>query len=153
MTGTLHKVLALSGAERVLLARAWLLLLLAEVCLRVLPFRITRRVFEGRLGRKRESADGAVAAPLRIHELVEIAARRHIVRMSCLRRALVLQRLLRRQGFAAELRLGVVRREELLHAHAWVELDGAALGEREDVLEGYVGLRAAGAPAGARGPK
>ncbi len=65
----------------------------------------------------------------RLAELAAIAGRRNAVRTTCLRQALLLQWLLRRRGLAAELRIGVRKQDAALDAHAWVELDGVALGE------------------------
>jgi hypothetical protein len=50
---------------------------------------------------------------------------------NCLPRALILCRLLRRQGLQAELRLGVGKPEGEFAAHAWVEHDGVVLAEAE----------------------
>lgn len=46
---------------------------------------------------------------------------------TCLRQALALWWLLRRRGHAAQLKIGVIRRDSPFQAHAWVELDGVAL--------------------------
>lgn len=63
---------------------------------------------------------------------VDVAARHHWLQITCLRRAVVLAAFLERWGLAAELRLGVRREGEGIEAHAWVELDGEAVGETLD---------------------
>jgi hypothetical protein len=73
-------------------------------------------------------------APVRIAELVAIAARALPRRPGCLAASLALQSILRRRGVASALRLGVRTVGTELDAHAWVEADGRVLfdiGERE----------------------
>ena len=64
--------------------------------------------------------------------LVEAAAQHHLVRTTCLARALVLCRLLRHMGHAAQLVIGGTRGVGLrgpgsFEAHAWVACNGLAL--------------------------
>jgi hypothetical protein len=47
--------------------------------------------------------------------------------MTCLKKSLILLRILRTRGFPAELRLGVRKLEDDFKAHAWVECDGRTL--------------------------
>ena len=72
--------------------------------------------------------------------LVGAAARNHLFRMSCLRRALVLQYLLRRKGVLTFLRFGVRTENGNLQAHAWLERDGVLVSEPEMVHERYATL-------------
>lgn len=51
------------------------------------------------------------------------------LRLTCLPRSLALCSLLRERGYPAEVKIGVRREAGQLLAHAWVELDGEALGE------------------------
>lgn len=106
-------------------ARAWTVLLAADVGLRVLPFtRLERRLAPSLRGRA--AAEPVVA---RLVWATEAAARHHLYPMRCLPRALCLRWLLGRHGIAAELRIGVRRGEDRLDAHAWVERDGRPVGE------------------------
>lgn len=57
---------------------------------------------------------------------------------NCLTRSLCLQWLLRRHGIDTELRLGVKLDEGQLHAHAWVEMGGHPVNDREDVAERFL---------------
>lgn len=61
--------------------------------------------------------------------LADIAGRRGLWRATCLRQSLLLYGILRRRGLDPEIRLGVSRGDERLHAHAWVELAGYELGK------------------------
>ncbi len=59
------------------------------------------------------------------------------LRHSCLLRSLVLFRSLRRAGYPVVVCFGITRDGESLAGHAWLELDGAAVGENGGVLAGY----------------
>jgi Transglutaminase-like superfamily len=124
------RTLACIGPAKALLAaQAWLYLP-AAAALRLVPF---ERV--ARLAAARASANGACPAPDGTRsaqgcaQLVDTVARPHLWRFTCLRRALVLQRLLGEAGLACELRFGVRYAEGSFSAHAWVEYAGLALGE------------------------
>jgi hypothetical protein len=69
--------------------------------------------------------------------MVKAAARHGIVRPSCLVESLALWYLLQRQGILARLRIGVRKLPEKFEAHAWVEYEGVALDQAEDVHEHY----------------
>lgn len=64
---------------------------------------------------------------------VGVAAGRLPVRCTCLHRATALWRLLRAEGIACDLRLGVNAAAAPFAAHAWVECDGAPIAEAEDL--------------------
>ena len=62
-----------------------------------------------------------------------MAARHHLYKMSCLRQALVLQRMLIKHGIVTELRFGVSKESaDTLEAHAWLEYEGQAIGESQN---------------------
>ncbi len=69
--------------------------------------------------------------------LVRVAADHGLCRANCLPRSLTLWWLLRRQGIASELRIGVSKTGERMEAHAWVEKDGTPLNDRDDVHERF----------------
>jgi hypothetical protein len=62
-----------------------------------------------------------------IARMAAAAARNVFFRTNCLEQSLVLWWLLRRRGIAAELRIGARKEFERFEAHAWVEVDSAAL--------------------------
>jgi hypothetical protein len=132
--GLLSRVRRLPPSERALLAAAWLALGVAPLALAVVPFRRLRDWAEG------ETRSGRLAGPPtpeRVAALVEAAAQHHLVRTTCLARALVLCQLLRRRGDAARLVIGGARGvgsrgggallPGSFEAHAWVACDGLAL--------------------------
>lgn len=92
-------------------------------------------VGRGGVGRARRLAarlaPASRLAPVRLDEIVRAASRVLPGLTRCLPRAITLEALLLRAGHAAELRVGLAPREgrERPGAHAWVELDGTAVGE------------------------
>jgi hypothetical protein len=69
--------------------------------------------------------------------MVRAAARHGIGNPSCLEESLVLAHLLRRQGIASQLRIGIKKNIPKFEAHAWVECDGMALNESEALHDHY----------------
>ncbi|MBV9790605.1 MAG: lasso peptide biosynthesis B2 protein [Chloroflexi bacterium] len=114
----LRKWLRLSPGERWLLTQAWLLLATIRVALWLLPFRVVHR----RLARAQASSPRCSIE--RIGWAVAIAGV-YVPFATCLPQALTALALLRRNGHAADLRIGVARDERgRLQAHAWVESGG-----------------------------
>ncbi|MEZ5645277.1 MAG: lasso peptide biosynthesis B2 protein [Burkholderiaceae bacterium] len=62
-------------------------------------------------------------------QLAAIAGARGPISATCLRQALVVRAWLRRRGLDARLKIGVKMPDGQLDAHAWVEVDGVALGQ------------------------
>ena len=76
-----------------------------------------------------DSAD--LKASERLAQLANIAGRRGVITATCLRQAMLLQWWLRRRGLDAKLKLGARIEEGQFDAHAWVELEGRALGQTD----------------------
>ncbi len=136
----LLRALALRPDDRRLLVRAWWYLLVADL-------RLCRHSYdqvEASLAMKRSPAGpGEYSAVIRrVSWFVDQAAWHHLYPMTCLRRALVLQRLLAERGIVAELRIGVRKGEKQLDAHAWLEYHGEPVGETVGVAERFVPLAA-----------
>jgi len=143
MKHKLVKALSLSLGEWWLLTRAWVLLLLVDVGLRsrMMSFRRLQKILapKSRTLDKSQPED-AWGTIRRLKRWVDIAARYHLYPMTCLRRSLVLQRLLGQQGIAAYLQIGVRKEEENLDAHAWLEYHGLPIGESEYITEYFAPL-------------
>jgi Transglutaminase-like superfamily len=127
--GLLLRARRLTRQERRLLSAAWLTLAVAPLALALVPFRRLRDWAEGETTSRRRAG---TATPERVAALVEAAARHHLVRTTCLARALVLCRLLRRRGEAARLVIGGTWRggtkvPGAFEAHAWVACEDLAL--------------------------
>ena len=124
----------LSWRDRVLVAEAWCMLPIVALGLRLVGF---RRVRAWAANRPERGLRHDLDAALTLARLVRGAGAWSVFRPRCLTRSLVLVRLLRRAGLAAELRIGVDRRSPNFAAHAWVEHEGVALAEPEDVAARY----------------
>ena len=75
----------------------------------------------------RQASASDLDAAKHLARLAAIAGRRGPLRATCLRQSLLVYWLLRRRGFAPELKIGVQRIHGATDAHAWVELEGTAL--------------------------
>lgn len=129
----IRRLVRLASRERRVLARAWWWLLAVDVALRIVS--VTRLLPRADAARPRH----VPLPPARVAELLDLARRYSPVRASCLKEALVLARLLRAEGVAATVRIGVARRGSGLDAHAWVEHPGQAPGEPRHA-EAYTAL-------------
>jgi hypothetical protein len=117
-----RKFRGLPAAERRLFVRAWLLLPVVALALRLLGLRRCQETL-ARLSPLRRAQEAGPRAETAAR-LVTAAARCAPCRANCLQRALVLWWSLRRLGRPGELRIGVRKRGGRLEAHAWVEQGG-----------------------------
>jgi hypothetical protein len=128
-----------SAADLRAFARAWAVLLAVDLGLRAFSFaRLERRLAPAPAG---PAPDDATVG--RLVWSVAAAARHHLYPMRCVPRALALRWLLGRHGILAELKIGVLRRDGALTAHAWVEREGRAIGEPAGIEERFAPLGAA----------
>jgi hypothetical protein len=89
------------------------------------------------------SARRAGTVPMRrVLELLDIAVRRTPGATTCLARAVAARWLLAGEGVEATVHIGVARHGPALAAHAWLEHDGAVVGDHEgDGYQELVGLQ------------
>ena len=130
---------ALPRSERLLLLEAAAALPLIACGLRLFgmqSFLASLERLAGRLARTDLCDDPAVRIA-RTRWLVAAAASNGLYRGTCLSRSTTLWWLLRRQGIASELRVGVRREGKALEAHAWIECGGVVVNERPETLESY----------------
>ena len=131
--------------DRRLLVYAWLLLLLVDLALRMLPFRKVHAWIESSRPKNKVALPGqAESAIHHTSDFLDRAARHHLYPMTCLRRSLALQWLLSRQGLDTVLQFGVRREQGNLQAHAWLEYQGQVIGETIVPVEQYNRLKAKG---------
>lgn len=119
-----HKLCSLSFAE------LWLLI---EAAAAVVAFDLALRLFSAKTclttlgGNANPHSSGHGVDRQRIAWLVEVADRYAPGRSSCLRQAAALEWLLRRQGIATNLRIGVALEGGNLMAHSWLESEEGEL--------------------------
>jgi hypothetical protein len=131
----IERARTLPAADRMLLSKAYLALLGVDLSLRLFGF---QRLLERQQRRVSLGPDtlteGALSRAWRYAFWIDVAARHHMVRARCLHRALALNGWLRREGLPSTLRIGVRKAEGQLKAHAWVQLAGRTIYERDDAL-------------------
>ncbi len=140
----------LSWHERWLLTQALVLLPLTFLGLRVFGFNAVYSFLSRWTNRRGDAQTGQAAWPTArsTAAMVSIAARYGIKRANCLPQSLTLWWLLRRQGIAGELRVGVRKEVDSFEAHAWVEYNGLPVNDRPDVHQRYAAFDGAILPAG-----
>jgi hypothetical protein len=130
----------LSIADWLLLGQAWWVLLYFFLTLRWKSLEGIEKSFQ-LADRKKESLSVSLAFAWRTQKLVYLASRLHLLHMVCLTRACTLHWMLCKRGMPSKLRIGMNRSQAGIHAHAWVELMGQAIGEPEDIGEQFTSLR------------
>jgi len=131
------RVRTLIGKLLRLRPREWVDLLRAQAALLVAQFVVWTRP-QGRLVSRHpvpppptEARPQPAARAQALARAIHRAAHYGLTRPACLVRAIALRRLLAASGFDAVVRVGVRQHNGSLDAHAWVELDGTVLGDRE----------------------
>lgn len=148
MPYVLQKLAALTPGEWTDLLRAQVALLRAQRLVRTRPSGHLVTEAGGRApGRASAPVPARVRPPdewqaaERLAVAVARAAGHGIIRPRCLVRATALQQLLERRGIAgSRLCVGVRREGAALAAHAWVELDGRVLCDREEHVRTFAHL-------------
>ena len=84
-----------------------------------------------------DNGDNALQQAAATSRLVQAAAARMPFTITCLVRSTALWYLLRRQGIASEIRIGVNRDKGEFHAHACVETHGVVLNDNPDIHHQY----------------
>jgi hypothetical protein len=144
-----RKFQRLSRTEQKLFIRALAVLSLVVLSHRLFGFTKTHSF----LRRRQPGRDGAVIEIARhavsTARMIAAAARYGGVRTSCLARSETLWWMLRRQGIAGELRIGVRKNHGAFAAHAWVEWKGRVLNDGTDVHERFAALERPGNAMGA----
>jgi hypothetical protein len=121
----------LSAADWLILIEAWWTLPVYWLALRWVGY--------DRLDRGPTGGNHDLVLAGRLQRLVTWAFRLHLLSMTCLVQACTLRRMAARRGIQAQVRIGAARTAAGIHAHAWVEVDGQAVGE-EGVAERFRAL-------------
>lgn len=140
MWETYQRYRALDAETRKTFRRAVVLLPLIGVSLRARGYKKTQVYLQKRL-------DGVTALQAQQERntanventcrMVRAAARYGLGHPTCLEESLALWYLLRGQGTAANLRIGVRKLADKFEAHAWVEWQGAALNQADKMHHHY----------------
>ena len=129
----LHAWLSLSRADRRSLLALAIALPLVAGTLRIAGLCRTQTWLQRLAGSGPMHDAGTIElrAAQRLAQLAAIAGRRGALPVTCLPQSLLVFALLRRRGLSPELKLGVRKIRAAVDAHAWVELQGVALGQKD----------------------
>ncbi|MFC1500045.1 lasso peptide biosynthesis B2 protein [Candidatus Zixiibacteriota bacterium] len=118
----------LTFTEQALFIRSWISFILVDLQLRFISSKqLLDRESGGRSGTGRIPEDETEAFISRTAWLVERAGRFAPVRSTCLKESLILHRILDRHQISSDLRIGVLRTNGELQAHAWLERNGVPI--------------------------
>lgn len=129
-----RRVLDLSFSDWLSLIEAWWRLFGFYLALRVFSYERLKTPFQKSL---EETPEHVLEIAQANYRLVGRASRLHLLPMTCLPRALTLRSMLGRRGIRSEVRLGARKTAIGLHAHAWVEVLGIAIGENDDLAGNF----------------
>lgn len=126
----------LDSEARKMFRRAAVLLPLVGVSLRLRGYRRTQEWLQARWERRRQALPQTASSKDIVEKtcrMVRAAVHYGMPGASCLEASLTLWYLLRLQGISASVRIGVRKHMNLFEAHAWVEHEGTALNQLEEV--------------------
>ncbi len=132
---------ALDPDARRLFRRAAMLLPLITVLLRLRGFGKTQKWLQVRLQKNQPTLPKYATSKEIVEKtcrMVRAAVHYSMTRAGCLEQSVALWYLLNSQGFSANVRIGVPKHSEPFEAHAWVEYEGEALNQLDEVPKHYV---------------
>lgn len=132
---------ALDSEARKLFRRAAVLLPVVKDSLRLRGFGKTQEWLRVRLERGNAAQSTSVSSKVAVEKtcrMVRAAVHYAMPRARCLEESLTLWYLLSVQGISASLKIGIPKQTEPFEAHAWVEYEGVALDQLEEVRDHYV---------------
>ena len=140
LTSRLRRVADSSAREKEMIARTLFWLGFFRIRNLILPYRLTRKWVSG------EISDLRVAELYNEAIVNEVTAsilrcRQYIPGANCLIQALATRAVLAHYGQRSNIRLGVVKSEVSIDAHAWVEVDGRVIIGRNPNAQRYSVLR------------
>ena len=143
MLRKLRSASRLSPTDWLLFIQAWLWLLVFDLGLHTCPFPVLQAFAARQASRPSLHPEQTENLICSLRTTVDHARYNHLYSMTCLRRALTLQKMLAHRGIATELKIGVRKEAGQLSAHAWLEYQGQPLGEAEKITEHFAALRKA----------
>ncbi len=125
-----------SGHDWLTLIEAWLNLLAARV---MIQFTRCEQLIDSpqEAGAFWGGGEKAQAEAERLGTLIRYAAAAHIPPVSCLPRALALNKMLAARGIPSQVQIGGRKVNQTFHAHAWVQVNGRVVAETEDVVSRF----------------
>ena len=131
---------ALDPEARKLFFRAAAWLAFVVMSLRTRGYKKTQAWLQKRLESRNATALDAGSIGELVHKtcrMVRAAQRHGLTRSTCLEESLALWYLLGRQNISSRIRIGVRKQAGKFEAHAWVEYEGEALNQSEELHRHY----------------
>ena len=122
----------LSLRDWLALLEAWWLLLVFSLVLRWMSYERLSSIVQPTHNEIIRTSDQVNMAQ-RLGRIVALSSRLHFLRMTCLVKALTLRWILGKRGIHSCLCIGANKSLDRIHAHAWVEVQGQAIGESADI--------------------
>jgi|ERR1700730_7512511 len=136
----LRRYRALEADSRALFWRALRLLPQVAISLRLRGYMRTEASLHSRSQRRTDTIQTEQEVALRIAKssrMVRAASHFGPIRATCLAQSLTLWLLLEQQNISSAIRIGVRKKDNRMEAHAWVERNGVALNETDEVHRHY----------------
>jgi hypothetical protein len=153
MMQALHRFRRLTVFERGVVLEAAAALPATWIAMRVAGFNLCKTALTRPFSTASQTGAnvaGALASAQKVARLEAATARALFFRSTCLEQSLALCWMLRRRGMSPALRVGARKDADRLEAHAWVEIDGIALGDAGGQYAHFVPFERSGVPAEAQ---
>lgn len=140
MANKWHRYKRLSAEEKTALLQALIFIPLTKAALRTIGFRRWKSILSKFLHAKNPNialTSDSLKSARRTARMVASASDEGISHGKCLEQSTVLWWLLKRRQFPAELQLGGRRTAAGFEAHAWVELEGNVINDRDTVSQDF----------------
>jgi len=128
---------ALDPGSRRIFWRAVILLPMVRASLRLRGYKQTYTSLQKKLDPDVGLKSGSGKEVQKTSRMVRAAFRYSPAKFTCLEQSLTLWYLLRKQGIATQLRIGVRKMDGNFEAHAWVEHEGVALEQPGEIHQHY----------------
>ena len=138
------KLRRLSARQHMVLWQGASALALVTVCLRLFSYGRTRRILGFLSPSPAPDTSGVSTDDIKMTDLVwSVAALSHHIPVTttCLQRTMALWWLLRWHGLDSQIRIGAVRSEEGILAHAWLERNEVVVNDRADVAGRFMAFK------------
>ncbi|WP_158971112.1 lasso peptide biosynthesis B2 protein [Paraglaciecola sp. L3A3] len=123
--------------HKLIVFKAWYLFIFWDLLISYLPYKWWKTsLFKS----QHTFSDVALAEITLITRLIEKVARKHFVRINCLRRCAVQKHILYKLGYQTELVFGVKKQQENLEAHCWLTFKGQIINDSIEETSTYVAL-------------
>ena len=121
----LLRILTISKSDLAIILRAFFILNFVRLGLFLLPFSVLQKLLyrASHLSRSAKSRDCHIAIK-KIVWAVNVSSRYTPGLVKCLARALTTQTLMKFCGYSPQLQIGVIKADDGIQAHAWIEHEG-----------------------------